>query len=181
MQNVIVKVPEAGLKAVLDEWGQRDLGPYGVHAAECLLEAFIRWQDGKLESMTFTRGREYAQAIADVRRMYLAPEPEASAGFTDLWWDSIPTDPSIDAATLHNRQIRIAWNRAKTLYSASAEPEPSSSSGIADLLWQHKKSYHHQPHELNARHDEAVEEAFRRGQRSQANAQEELGNHPLAP
>ena len=43
------------------------------------------------------------------------------------------------------------------------KPEPSVPEDIKDLLWQGKKSFHHQPHELNKCHDENVNEAYRRG------------------
>ncbi len=87
-------VPEEGLRAVWDVWQKLHLydniGNFHYGSLRECLEAFIRWQDEKIinlvrqldggspvEREAFALG--HAHAIEDMRRMYLAPEPQDPA------------------------------------------------------------------------------------------------------
>ena len=82
MSETKIQLPEGMLKAALE-----GLGIEVVHArrkyVKAALEAALRWLDGVLEDLLRkvtdnSAGLARRTAIEDVRRMFLAPEPETS-------------------------------------------------------------------------------------------------------
>lgn len=95
----------------------------GGQVRDVTLEAALRWLYDELDSLERVpydnvMAHQYNSCIADVRRMFLAPEPEVPEEIADILWgefDDPPTATSVTlhARKLHNKSIIEAFRRGK--------------------------------------------------------------------
>jgi hypothetical protein len=114
-------VPEGMLAAVIAYMGWDEpnedqcANRIGVEVRR-ILEVAIRWQDSHLPNDRLVNpigqtaesyNQGYAKAIADLRRMYLAPEPQVPEEINDLLYRPDSTFSS------HNKDVIEAYRRGK--------------------------------------------------------------------
>jgi hypothetical protein len=86
-----IEVPEGMSNAVREA-----THGYDAQTVNIGVEAALRWMDEELQKLKETvshkqaKPEAYKAAIQDVRRMFLAPEPEVPEAIQDLW-DASPT------------------------------------------------------------------------------------------
>ncbi len=122
MSNKIV-VPEGMLKAVDAAWINAHGGPHPQASPKVAkdiedgirfdLEAALLWQNEKLNAMLKPSPRNetqaaYNAAVEDVRRMFLAPEPEVPEEIKDLFVGQETLD---NKGTEMNHRIHEAYRR----------------------------------------------------------------------
>jgi len=109
-----IKVPDEMLKAAMNTrmvvfGGQF---PWSDGYCQMILEAALRWLDIEIRFLlTDDKSEEYAKAIEDVRRMFLA-EPEIPEEVKDLTWAKTPPISNYYPDT-HNEQIIEAYRRGR--------------------------------------------------------------------
>jgi hypothetical protein len=103
-------VPKGMLKAAGE--ASNGVDPDGYFLYTCLIAA-LRWQDENLPSVVTSHSDHvrtgYENCLSDIRRMYLAPEPEApKVDLSDLLYSDC-----MIAASEHNDEIYEAFRRGQ--------------------------------------------------------------------
>jgi hypothetical protein len=191
-------VPEEGLNAVPYELRKVVHGTVllGDNIVKPILEAFICWQAENPRVPTGEQLWACGMAVSGQgiipfwgcsaviaewqRQMYLAPDSEAEQKVTlynevEIGWSCgmVTAGPFIRENVVWtpeqaDQMAEYLKGAAQKARERNSSPDQLSPKGVDDLLWQGKKIYDHQPHELNAAHDADVNEAFRRGKDSHA-------------
>lgn len=114
------KVPEGMWEAAAKNW--RNIYGHGSHHGEIstVIEAALLWLDDELKKMdvpnitAWQAGRN--ATLADIRKLFIVPEPEASEAVKDLMWSAVPAnDGSRGSTTVEQAESRIleAYRRGR--------------------------------------------------------------------
>ena len=149
----------------------------GFPGVQRILEAALRWLYDELDSLERkpyddVLAHEYNACLADVRRMFLAPEEDyadrilknASPGYT-------PTHAELDKIWDHIFRAGHGWTPPEMRGASPKAPDPEIPEAVNDLLVKHINSEgalngpEHKASDARYAHNAAVLEAYRRGQK----------------